>query len=158
MSMTDAKARNAKPKDKGYKVTDEKGLYLLVKSNGSKLWRYKYRFSGKERTLAMGAYPEISLKEARTKRDEARRLLHEGKDPSLEKQIQKALNLSKYENNFEAVGREWHEVKLRGKSESHRSRSLRMLEKKLFPYLRIRPVTDTTSSEREMTRPWLCII
>ncbi len=147
MSITDARARNAKPNDKDYKVTDERGLYLLVKTNGSKLWRYKYRFSGKERTLAMGAYPEISLKEARSKRDEARRLLDEGKDPSLEKQIQKALNISKYENNFEAVGREWYEVKLTGKSESHRSRSLRMLEKELFPYLGIRPVSDITAPE-----------
>ncbi len=147
MSITDARARNAKPNDKDYKVTDERGLYLLVKTNGSKLWRYKYRFSGKERTLAMGAYPEISLKEARSKRDEARRLLDEGKDPSLEKQIQKALNISKYDNNFEAVGREWYEVKLTGKSESHRSRSLRMLEKELFPYLGIRPVSDITAPE-----------
>ena len=147
MSITDARARNAKPNDKDYKVTDDRGLYLLVKTNGSKLWRYKYRFSGKERTLAMGAYPEISLKEARSKRDEARRLLDEGKDPSLEKQIQKALNISKYENNFEAVGREWYEVKLTGKSESHRSRSLRMLEKELFPYLGIRPVSDITAPE-----------
>ncbi len=147
MSITDARARNAKPNDKDYKVTDDRGLYLLVKTNGSKLWRYKYRFSGKERTLAMGAYPEISLKEARSKRDEARRLLDDGKDPSLEKQIQKALNISKYENNFEAVGREWFEVKLTGKSESHRSRSLRMLEKELFPYLGKRPVSDITVPE-----------
>ncbi|WP_257283251.1 Arm DNA-binding domain-containing protein [Endozoicomonas sp. SESOKO1] len=61
MSITDARARNAKPSDKDYKVTGDRGLYLLVKTNGSKLWRYKYRFSGKERTLAMGAYPEVSL-------------------------------------------------------------------------------------------------
>ncbi|MGI2026107.1 Arm DNA-binding domain-containing protein [Endozoicomonas acroporae] len=132
MSITDARARNVKPNDKDCKVTDDRGLYQLVETNGSKLWRYKYRFSGKERTLAMGAYPEISLKEARIKRDEVRRLLDEGKDPSLEKQIQKALNISKYENNFEA-GCEWYEVKLTGKSESHRSRSLRMLEKRAIP-------------------------
>ncbi len=147
MSLTDIEIRNAKPREKEYKITDEKGLSLLIKPNGSKLWRYRYRFAGKERMQALGAYPEISLKDARNKRDEGRRLLDEGKDPSLEKQIQKALNLSKYENNFEAVGREWHEVKLTGKSESHRSRSMRMLEKELFPYLGIRPVSDITAPE-----------
>ena len=147
MSLTDIQIRNAKPREKEYKITDEKGLSLLIKPNGSKLWRYRYRFAGKERMQALGAYPEISLKDARNKRDEARRLLDEGKDPSLEKQIQKALNLSKYENNFEAVGREWFDVKLTGKSESHRSRSLRMLEKELFPYLGKRPVSDITVPE-----------
>ena len=147
MKLTDVAARKAKPQNNDYKMSDAGGLHLLIRKNGSKLWRYRYRFAGKERTLAIGAYPLISLKEARNKRDDARRMIDEGRDPSLEKQIKKQLHLTKYKNNFEAVGREWFEVRLSGKSESHQSRSLRMLEKELFPYLGIRPIADITAPE-----------
>ncbi|WP_263322410.1 integrase arm-type DNA-binding domain-containing protein [Endozoicomonas sp. Mp262] len=147
MGMTDAQARHAKPKEKEYKISDERGLFLLVKTSGSRLWRLKYRFHKKEKSLSLGTYPEVSLKMARQKRDDARLLLDEGKDPSLEKQIQKQLNVSQYENNFKTVGLEWYEIKLKGKSESHRSRSFRMLKKELFPYLGLRPVSDITTPE-----------
>ena len=79
--LTDPKCKNAKPKDKSYKLTDEKGLYLEVMPNGVKYWRMKYRYGGKEKRLAFGVYPEAGLKEARTKRDDARKLLADGADP-----------------------------------------------------------------------------
>lgn len=145
--LTDALIRKAKSESKDYKISDEKGLILLVKANGSKLWRYRYRFAGKEKMLAIGAYPEITLKEARRKREDARRLLDDGRDPSLEKQLQKKFNLDNHQNNFEAVGREWFEVRMGDKGENHRARALRFLERELFPYLGKRPIADITAPE-----------
>ena len=81
MALTDAKIRAAKPTDKAYKLTDGAGMFLLVHPNGSRYWRLRYRILGKEKTLALGVYPEVSLSEARTKRDEARKLISEGVDP-----------------------------------------------------------------------------
>lgn len=147
MGITDTTARHAKPQAKDYKITDGNGLFLLVKKAGSKLWRYRYRFAGKERTLSIGAYPDISLKQARLKRLEARQLLDAGRDPSLEKQIQKKLNIGKYDNSFELIGREWFDIKMDGKSKTHRDRSLRMLEKELFPYLGSRPIDEITTPD-----------
>ena len=108
MSLTDPKARQAKPKDRIYRLADEKGLYLEVHTNGSRYWRHKYRFNGKEKRMAYGVYPEVSLKEARTKRDNTRRMLAEGIDPSAAKQAKKvALNRAN-SNHFESVAREWY--------------------------------------------------
>ena len=87
--LTDTAAKNAKPKDKPQKITDGGGLYLLVNPNGAKYWRYKYRLDGKEKTLSIGSYPEISLKDARTQHEEARALLARGVDPSQHKQATK---------------------------------------------------------------------
>lgn len=97
--------------------------------------------------MALGAYPEIRLKEARRKREDARRLLDDGRDPSLEKQIQKQVKYDSYHNNLEAVGREWFEVRMGDRSESHRSRTMRFLERELFPYLGKRPIADITAPE-----------
>tara|TARA_R110002095_G_scaffold189182_1_gene166630 strand:- start:40 stop:291 length:252 start_codon:yes stop_codon:yes gene_type:complete len=83
MALTDTAARNAKAQDKQYKLSDEKGMYLLVNSKGKKYWRVKYRYGGKEKLLALGVYPEMSLKEAREKRDEGRKALADGQDPSV---------------------------------------------------------------------------
>ena len=87
MALTDAKIRAAKPTDKAYKLTDGAGMFLLVHPNGSRYWRLRYRILGKEKTLALGVYPEVSLSEARTKRDEARKLISEGVDPCEQKNI-----------------------------------------------------------------------
>ncbi len=78
--LSDVKIRNAKPQEKPYKLTDEKGLYVLAHPNGSKYWRLKYRFLGNEKTLALGVYPDVGLKDARERRDEARRLIANGID------------------------------------------------------------------------------
>ena len=89
MPLSDAALRNAKPKDKPYKLADGDGLYLLIKPDGGRYWRLKYRFAGKEKVLALGVYPEVTLAEAREARDEARRLLKRGTDPSAERKERK---------------------------------------------------------------------
>ena len=89
MALTDPTVKQAKPRDKIYRLADEKGLYLEVNPNGSRYWRHKYRFNGKEKRMAYGVYPEVSLKEARLKRDDTRKLLSENIDPSAAKQARK---------------------------------------------------------------------
>ena len=108
MPLTDVKVRNPKPGEKQVKLSDSGGMYLLVTPNGGKCWRLKYRFSGKEKVLGIGTYPEISLAEAREKRDAARKLLANGIDPGEAKKAQKAATIAKTENSFEVVSREWH--------------------------------------------------
>lgn len=135
MSLTDRAAASAKPKEKDYKLSDEKGLYLLVKKNGGKYWRLKYRIFNKEKTFALGVYPEVSLKQARSGRDEARKLIAVNIDPSVEKKARKANLHSDAINTFDAIGREWFAKKMTDKSQTHQDRTWRLLEKDLFPKL-----------------------
>ncbi len=107
--LTDQKVKALKPKEKQYKVSDEKGLYLLVKPNAGKYWRLKYRLSGKEKNLAIGVYPDVSLKKARLARDDAKKLVQSGIDPVQDKQEQKLKRLELSNNSFEVVAREWVE-------------------------------------------------
>ena len=109
--LTDQKIRALKTKDKQYKVSDEKGLYLLVKPNAGKYWRLKYRLLGKEKNLAIGVYPDVSLKQARLARDEAKKLIHLGIDPVQDKQEQKLKRLELSNNSYEVVAREWIDKK-----------------------------------------------
>ncbi len=106
MALTDAKIRAAKPTDKAYKLTDGAGMFLLVHPNGSRYWRLRYRILGKEKTLALGVYPEVSLSEARTKRDEARKLISEGIDPCEQKRVKKVV--PDLQLSFEHIARRWH--------------------------------------------------
>src|SRR5690606_22621245 len=101
----------AKPRPKSYKLGDEKGLYLEVTPSGGRLWRLKYRLDGKEKRLALGAYPEVSLAEARDGRDDARKLLAKGHDPGAAKKAAKAARADARANSFEALAREWHTLK-----------------------------------------------
>jgi len=107
MPLTDLKIRNAKPKEKPYKLGDSQGLFLLVQPSGGKLWKLKYRVAGREKKLSLGKYPDISLADARRGRDHARKLIADGKDPSLEKQRRKTRLLVNTENTFEAVALEY---------------------------------------------------
>ncbi|AGS61925.1 prophage integrase [Proteus mirabilis BB2000] len=107
MALTDAKVRAAKPLDKSYKLTDGDGMHLMVHINGSKYWRLQYRFGGKQKMLALGVYPDISLAEAREKRDAARKLIANGFDPS-EKRKEVKEEQQKEFNTFEKVARDWH--------------------------------------------------
>src|ERR1700689_3057962 len=109
MSRTDAAVRTAKPKDKPYKLTDGDGMFLYVHPSGSKYWRLKYRFAGKEKLLALGVYPEVGLADARERRAQARKALAAGNDPAELKKEAKRLASIKSENTFETVAREWHE-------------------------------------------------
>ncbi len=109
MPLTDTAIRKALPQDKPYKLPDEKGLFLLVGVKPNALyWRLKYRFAGKEKLLALGVYPEVSLKQARQKRDEARRLLDAGTDPGEVRRAEKIARKVAADSSFEAVAREWH--------------------------------------------------
>ena len=109
MPLTDVQVRNAKPQDKPVKLSDGGGLFLLLQPAGGKWWRYKYRFLGKEKLLALGSYPDVSLAEARERHVHARKALAAGSDPSEVKKEAKRILLLKHENNFEAIAREWYE-------------------------------------------------
>ncbi|MFL9840565.1 integrase arm-type DNA-binding domain-containing protein [Sphingomonas sp. ST-64] len=113
MPLTDVAIRNAKPRAKPYKVGDSLGLFLLVQPTGGKLWRLKYRVDGKEKKLAIGAYPAVGLADARRRRDDARELLALGKDPSREKQRQKVRAKLQAETTFEAIAAEFCEKRKR---------------------------------------------
>lgn len=147
MPLTAIQAKESKPRDKDYKLTDEKGLFLLVKKTGRKYWRMKYRIDGKEKLLALGVYPEVSLKDARELRDDARKQVSNGIDPTAHKQHQKLVRAEAAQNSFIAIGNEWFSVKISGKSDSHKSRTRRMLDKELYPELGNRPITAITAPE-----------
>ncbi len=104
MKLTDAQIKHAKSKAKQYKLSDGRGMYLLVKPTGSKLWRFDYRFKGSRKTISLGMYPEISLKSARERLGEARKLLSNDVDPGYYRKIQKIVTDT---NTFEVVAREW---------------------------------------------------
>lgn len=146
MSLTDTAIRNAKPNNKQYKLTDEKGMYLLVKKAG-KYFRLDYRFAGKRKTLALGVYPEVKLAEARVIRDEARKMIANGIDPGQVRKMQKTIQIEQTENNFEAIGREWH-IKFSSKwSDSHAHKIIRRLELYIFPWLGARPISEIAPPE-----------
>jgi len=141
MPLSDTAIKNAKPADKPYKMQDEKGMYLLVHSNGSKYFRYNYRFDGKRKTLALGTYPVTSLKEARDKRDTAKKQIDGGIDPSENKKAVKASKAESAANSFEIIAREWGSKKV-NEWDDKNNRSKRMLERNVFPWLGSRPITD----------------
>ena len=144
--LTATAVKQAKPRTKAYSLSDGGWLYLFVKPNGTKAWRFNYRINGKQKTLAIGIYPDISLKAARDKHKEARENLANGIDPSSHKKATKAANQSKSANSFEAVALEWS--KTRGKkAESTEKRQQALLEKDLFPYIGNRPIADIKATE-----------
>ncbi len=111
MKLSEVVVRKAKPEAKPYKKADGGGMYLEVMPNGSKYWRLKYRFAGKEKRLALGVYPDISLSDARGRRDDARKLLAHDTDPGAVKQSQKRQTKQSAANSFEAIAREFHKLK-----------------------------------------------
>jgi hypothetical protein len=118
MALSDTSIRAAKPREKDYKVADEKGLYLLVTAGGSKLWRVKFRHLGKEKKLSLGAYPDLSLKDARRLRDEARAALASGRDPALERKKAKLSAHLSAASTFTDVAREYIDLKMAGDGRS----------------------------------------
>ena len=142
--LTVTATNNAKPKDKPYKLTDEKGLYLFIQSSGSKLWRFDYRFGGKRKTLALGSFPDVSLSDARDRRDAARKLLANDADPSETKKAAKASKVSSQSNSLEVVAREWASSYFTNKSASHQQRTMRRLELYIFPWLGSKQISEIT--------------
>lgn len=145
MPLTDISIRAAKPEEKPYKLADGGGLYLMVHPNGSKYWRLKYRVAGKEKVLAIGKYPLISLGEARERREQAKRLLVNGKDPSEVKQAQKLEAKQLAANTFEAVAREWHKKRISKWTEKTGNRNIRILERNIFPHIGNSPIANVSS-------------
>lgn len=132
----------AKPREKEYKLTDGGGLYLLIKPNGAKYWRLKYRVLGKEKKLSIGVYPDISLADARLKREEARKVIALGGDPSEEKRVEKLVQKASVENNFKAIALEWHEYKRAGWSKGYANDLMEAFENDIFPDLGKRPIAE----------------
>lgn len=146
-SLSDASVRNAKPKTKSYKIADGGGLFLLVMPNGSKYWRLKYFFAGKEKLLALGVYPEITLVEARDRRVQARKMLAAGKDPGEAKKQAKHLATAKAENTFEAIAREWYDQRKHEWSPKTAGMVLDRLERHILPRLSPRPIAEINAPE-----------
>ncbi|MBA0157381.1 tyrosine-type recombinase/integrase [Pectobacterium versatile] len=142
MPLTDVKVRSAKPEDKAYKLTDGEGMHLMVHPNGSKYWRLQYRFDGKQKTLALGVYPEITLSEARQRRDEAKRQIATGTDPSEQKKVDKQLRQTLVDNTFKAIALEWHEYKRPNWSKGYAEDLMEAFENDIFPDIGKRPITE----------------
>lgn len=145
--LTAIEVKQAKPGDKDRKLADGGGLFLLVTRSGAKYWRYKYRYVGREKLLAFGIYPDVSLADARKRHQAARERLAQGIDPSEVRKVEKLTRHQAAAESFEAIAREWFATKQRNKSEGHRKRTERMLEKDLFPHLGARPITAITAME-----------
>ena len=147
MPLTDTKIRLIKPKEKVFRVFDEKGLYLEISPKGGKWWRLKYRFNGLEKRISLGVYPSVTLKQARDRRDDARRLLGSGINPSEHRKNVKADSQSENANSFEVVAREWFTKKETSWAESHSKRVIRLLERDMFPWLGRSAISLVTSLE-----------
>lgn len=147
MPLTDTKIRTTKPHEKAYKLSDEKGLFLHVTPYGSKYWRFKYRFTGKEKLLALGVYPDVSLADARNKRDAARKLLANDIDPGVAKQILKRRAKLASENTFQTIALEWYAKFSTKWVPSHSNKVLRRLERDIFPWLGNKPINEITAPE-----------
>jgi integrase len=143
--LTDSGVKNAKPKDKPYKLMDERGLFLLVNPTGSKLWRFRYRFNEKEKLLSLGSYPDTGLGDARKKRDEARKLLASGIDPSADRKKTERKKKQTEAATFEAVAREYFDMRVKGgkNSEAWKEQHLRILAYNVFcTDLAKRPISE----------------
>ncbi|MEO2217927.1 integrase arm-type DNA-binding domain-containing protein [Chromobacterium vaccinii] len=144
MPLTDAAIKSAKPREDGkhLKLTDGQGLSLWVMPTGAKYWRLKYRINGKEKLLALGVYPEVSLKAARLKRDDARKQIADGEDPAAMRKMDKVIKLAAAANTFEAIALEWHERESHEWSAAHSERVLAAMKTHIFPYIGDRPINE----------------
>lgn len=147
MPLTDTAIRSAKPTEKPYKLTDEKGLFLLINPNGAKWWRLKFRVDGKEKLLSFGAYPDVGLKDARNKRDEARKLLAAGVDPTENRKAQKAARQELNANSFEVIAREWLEGQKSVVTSGQYDKTLARLQNDVFPWLGAKPITEISAPD-----------
>lgn len=147
MLLTDIQIRKAKPKDKAYTLNDGKGLSLLVEPNGSKGWRFRYRFAGKPKMISLGVYHQVSLADARRKRDEAKKQLSENINPSDARKSEKITLKYATENTFQAVAMEWYTSKCSTWTEGYASEILRCFDNDVFPYIGSRPIDQIAPLE-----------
>jgi integrase len=141
--LNDTKVRSAKSREKAFKLSDERGLFLLVTPTGSRLWRLKYRFNGREKLISLGAYPDVTLKRAREKRDAARRLIADGIDPSVQRKAERAA----LAQSFEGVAKEWLELQTKSLAPETISILTARLDSGLYPYIGSRPIAAITAQE-----------
>lgn len=146
MPLTDARLRTAKPQERQYKLADSGGLYLLVKPNGARLWRWKYRIAGKENQFAIGEYPAVGLADARGERDEARKLVKQGVHPSHNRQTLRLARAAEGANTFEAVSREWIGKKKSGWTAYYLRQVERFMEADVFPHIGSLPIRSVTAA------------
>ena len=147
MPLSNTAIRNAKPGEKAKKMFDGRGLYLEVAPSGGKWWRLKYRFEGKEKRLSLGTYPDVSLKDARERRDEARRLMANGIDPSEHRKAKRTAKAEQTANSFEAIAREWFSKHEPNWSASHADRVIRRLHRDVFPWIGSRAIANITAPQ-----------
>ena len=142
MPLTDTTIRNAKARAKSYKLTDGAGLYLEVMPNGSRYWRMRYRIAGKDTRLAFGVYPEVSLAEARQRREDARRAMRDGRDPAAERRADKVRALLSGETTFEGVAAQWLASQKKSMAPITYAKAERTLEVKVYPWIGVRPMAE----------------
>lgn len=147
MPLTATAIRNAKPGDKPRKLTDSAGMFLLINPNGTRYWRLKYRYRGREKQLSLGVYPDVSLAEAREHREAARKLLSKEVDPSQDRKQAKRALLEAAGNSFEAVARDWHDGQRARWTHGHADAVLALLKKDVFPLIGDRPLTEVTAPD-----------
>jgi integrase len=147
MALSDIAIRSAKAKEKPYKLSDSGGLFILIATTGGKLWRYSYRFDGKQKTLALGSYPDVGLKEARERHAEARKILATGVDPNENRKNEIAAKKLSAANSFELVAREWWQSYMKSKADSHKEKVIRRFELYLFPWLGKKPISEITAPQ-----------
>ena len=147
MALSDTSCRTAKPCERIYRKADGGGLYLEITPSGSKYWRLKYRYAGKEKRLSFGVYPSTSLQEAREAREKAKKLLKAGLDPQAEKKARQRRREREAKNTFEAVAREWHENQIDRWSKEHAEHVIKRLEVDVFPQVGCRPISEIDAPE-----------
>jgi integrase len=147
MRLSTAKIQNATAQKKTVRLFDGRGLYLEIAPTGSRWWRFKYRFAGKEKRISLGVYPDVGLKKARDRRDEMRKLVADGIDPSAARKLQKLMALDAAANTFAAVAREWFEKHSANWEASYSVKLLARLEANIFPWLGDRPIRDIKPPE-----------
>ncbi|SET32675.1 Integrase [Nitrosomonas marina] len=147
MPLTDITIRNAKPDTKTKKLFDERGLYLEISPAGGKWWRLKYRFNDKEKRISLGVYPDVGLKDARDRRDEARKLLANGIDPSENRKAMKSARKERSANSFEVIAREWYAKYSTAWAKNHSERIIRRFERDIFPWIGGRPIAEINAPE-----------
>lgn len=147
MPLTDLEIRRSKPREKPYTLNDGSGLSLLIEPNGSKGWRFRYRFDGKPKMLSLGTYPLVSLTDARQKRDEAKKLVASGINPSDVRKRDKQERQNEIGNTFEAIAREWYEKRTDRWSAGYAEEMMKTFETDIFPFIGGRPIAEIKPME-----------
>ena len=145
--LTDIQVKNVKPQEKETTLFDGGGLYLLVTPSGGKLWHFKYRYQGKGKRMTFGAYPAVTLADARQRREDAKKLLANDVDPGEVKKAQKSAQGEQDANTFEVIAREWHKTFSNTWVPSHAQHKLERLEKNVFPWIGKRPIKELTAPD-----------